>query len=207
MYKIYINENCLLIVNKDEAQLIDKESVTVFPYLSGKKYLLNFIDKLEKSKEATTLALVTKDDRALFKEVRSLYKVIKAAGGLCLNEEQEILFIERLGYWDLPKGKVDKGESIEEAAIREIHEETGQQCQILDKIGKTWHTYYDRNNRRILKKTYWYKMKVNQNIPVVIQEEENITDFRWINAAKFLESDLPTYQSIKEIVRKMHENR
>lgn len=201
MYKIYINGNCLVLADKSEAQLFDKETVTIIPFLSGKKALLNYIDKLEKSPDSLTLVLMTNDVKALFREYRSLYKVIKAAGGLCQNDQDEILFIERLGVWDLPKGKIDPGESNEEAAIREVEEETGLTSELGEKVGVSWHTYYDQKKRRILKKTTWFRMKVSSTSPVKIQVEENITDFRWLTAAQFLSKDLSTYPSIREIVQ------
>lgn len=200
MYKIYINENCLVFADRKETQSIDQQNVTVLPFLSGKKSLLNYIDKLEKSPSVGTFILVSPDPNTLFDEYRSLYKQIKAAGGIIYNSQEEILFIERLNRWDLPKGKVDKNESSKDAAVREVMEETGQDCRIVQKAGLTWHTYFDTGNRRILKKTNWYVMQPVLSKEVVIQVEEDITAYRWMTAEQFLASDLPTYQSIKAIL-------
>ena len=54
-------------------------------------------------------------------------KQILAAGGLVTNAQGEILWIFRRGFWDLPKGKLDDGETIQSCAIREVEEETGIQ--------------------------------------------------------------------------------
>jgi 8-oxo-dGTP pyrophosphatase MutT (NUDIX family) len=51
--------------------------------------------------------------------------IIKAGGGIVVNEQNEVLLIYRRGKWDLPKGKLDDGETIEECALREVKEETG----------------------------------------------------------------------------------
>ncbi|MCB0664770.1 MAG: NUDIX domain-containing protein [Saprospiraceae bacterium] len=201
MYKIYINENCLIIAEKTEVDSLDND-VKVIPFMAGKKGLLNYVDKLEKSPAKITIALVTTADAELFADFRSLYKFIEAAGGLCLRNNAEMLFIERLGVWDLPKGKVDRGEDIESAAIREVQEETGLETSIVSKVGNTWHTYYDRKERRILKRTNWFEMMLSGSEIVRIQREENITDFRWIHPQQFLEGNFPTYQSIREIVKK-----
>lgn len=195
-----------MIASKNEAQLSDKQNVMVVPFLSGKKMLLNYIDKMEKSKDGITMLWETADEKVLFKEYRSLYKVIKAAGGICRNKKEEILFIKRLGVWDLPKGKIDEGEQVEEAAVREVLEETGVSVQIGRKVGSTWHTYFDRKGRRILKKTYWFAMEIERQPVVKIQEEENITDYQWMLPQDFLADDLPTYQSIKEIMQKYAES-
>jgi 8-oxo-dGTP pyrophosphatase MutT (NUDIX family) len=61
-------------------------------------------------------------------------KTIVAAGGLVFNENKELLMIYRRSKWDLPKGKLDEGETIEECAIREVEEETGVQQIILGKL-------------------------------------------------------------------------
>jgi 8-oxo-dGTP pyrophosphatase MutT (NUDIX family) len=207
MYKIYINENCLVISAPDKSQLSGCQNVMTIPYFSGKKSILNYIDKLEKAVGPMTIVLETKNPDQLFSDYRSLYKEIRAAGGICMNQSQEILFIERLGKWDLPKGKVDKGEKKKAAAIREVHEETGQSCQIISKLGNTWHTYFDQQNHRILKRTTWYLMDLlDQNLEVKIQKEENITGFKWMSATDFLQSGLLTYQSITEIIE-IAENR
>ncbi len=59
--------------------------------------------------------------KAFFK----LFKPVTAAGGLVENEKGEVLLIFRRGKWDLPKGKLDPGETIEQCAVREVEEETG----------------------------------------------------------------------------------
>ena len=71
-------------------------------------------------------------------------KKIIAAGGLVLNEKNELLMIFRRNKWDLPKGKLDEGESIEACALREVKEETGLQKLKLEKfIDITFHDYAD----------------------------------------------------------------
>lgn len=200
MYKIYINENCLVVADQNQVQTLGDQNVTVLPFLAGKKMLLNYADKLEKSPGPSTFVLLSSNPRSLFDDIRSLYKQIKAAGGIIFNEEKAILFIERLGRWDLPKGKVDTGEKIRDAAIREVKEETGLDCRVTGKAGVTWHTYFDARNRRILKKTVWYTMVLIGSPLVVIQEEENITAYRWMKPEPFLNSNLPTYRSIRAIV-------
>ena len=67
-------------------------------------------------------------------------RIIQAGGGLVLNEQNELLFIFRRGSWDLPKGKVDLGETIEACALREVEEETGvKNLTLVDFLGITQH--------------------------------------------------------------------
>ena len=102
-----------------------------------------------------------------------MFKIIKAAGGVVKNSKDEILFIYRLKKWDLPKGKLDKGETIMECAKREVEEETKVKVECGEKIISTWHTY-TRNKKFILKKTTWYKMNSLDDSGMKPQKKENI---------------------------------
>lgn len=122
--------------------------------------------------------------KALFKK----FTLISAAGGLVFNEKDEILLIFRRGKWDLPKGKLDKGEKLEDCAIREVKEETGLQKVKLGKfITLTYHTYHE-GSRFILKESHWFIMKTKSGQEVKPQTEEEITEIRWGK-----KDDLPVY--------------
>ncbi|WP_439506576.1 NUDIX hydrolase [Sediminibacterium sp.] len=129
-------------------------------------------------------------------------KIIKAGGGLVLNEQHELLFIFRRGYWDLPKGKVDPGETIEACALREVEEETGVgNLSIIDFLGITNHQYFDPYlKEEVIKESHWYIMST-KGVPILIpQTEEDITDIKWIPLADvnvFIEH---SFASIKEII-------
>ncbi len=131
-------------------------------------------------------------------------QLIIAGGGLVFNENDALLMIFRRGFWDLPKGKLDDGETIEACAVREIQEETGLQKVILGEfIGITQHHYFDKYiNKNAIKESHWYKMTTNSSEILKPQTEEDITEIRWIN-----KEDLPSflaksYPSIVEIVNK-----
>jgi len=115
------------------------------------------------------------------------------------NEKEEILMILRLGKWDLPKGKLDEGESIEHCAVREVQEETGlQNVELRNFIGLTSHEYFDGHlQRNVIKETHWYNMYVEGVQHLTPQTEEDITDIKWIDR-----KDLPQYlqQSYATIV-------
>ncbi|MDX2003312.1 MAG: NUDIX domain-containing protein [Chitinophagales bacterium] len=124
---------------------------------------------------------------------------IAAAGGVVFNKENEILFIFRRGMWDLPKGKIDAGETAEAAAVREIMEETG-----LDKVTLDYHlmdTYhiYDEAGRTILKRTFWYRMHADKQ-PLLGQLEEGITEAAWKAANGLDEVYNNTHENIKLVL-------
>ncbi|MEY2900998.1 MAG: hypothetical protein RLY89_104 [Bacteroidota bacterium] len=115
-------------------------------------------------------------------------KIIKAGGGLVRNGEGELLLIFRRGKWDLPKGKLDEGETIEACAMREVEEETGVKHLALGElISVTWHEYFDKwVGEDVIKETHWFKMDVAGVPALVPQTEEDITAIEWTK-----KSDLP----------------
>ena len=109
------------------------------------------------------------------------FTIIKAAGGLIKNEKGKILFIFRRGKWDLPKGKLDPGESLEECATREITEETGLEGhQLVGPLLVTHHTYHE-NGKFILKESHWYRFSSVGEPNLKPQEEEQITAAEWMD--------------------------
>lgn len=127
--------------------------------------------------------------------------LIKAAGGLVSNEENKYLFIFRNGKWDLPKGKLDKGENSRVAAIREVQEECGISVDSSgDKICNTYHIY-EMNGARVLKKTSWYRMRADHQENLIPQAEEGITDARWLAAGDFMLVRQNTYPLIRDLIK------
>lgn len=135
------------------------------------------------------------------------FVVIQAAGGLVLNEENKILFMFRRGKWDLPKGKLDPGESLEECAVREVEEETGlKKIELKTFLLTTYHTYHE-NGKHILKESYWYSMRVGGDQKLVPQTEEQITELRWVGKKEFPEMMSNTFPSIAEVIGVMSDER
>lgn len=128
------------------------------------------------------------------------FKLVEAAGGLVQNEDGYWLFIYRNGMWDLPKGKLEKGESIEECAVREVAEECGiDEPTIVRQLSTTYHTY-TLKEKRVLKPTYWYLMKSEDVSELIPQTEEGITEVKWVSTEKAVELAKDSFGSIKEVV-------
>ena len=145
---------------------------------------------------------ITGDMEAIWKEFLQEFKLVNAAGGVVKNAENKVLFIFRLGKWDLPKGKVDKGETLEEAAIREVEEECGiNKLIITEKITITYHTY-TLKDKNIVKASHWYSMTTADNRPLKPQTEENITDARWVSEKEIPDLLKDAYPSIAEVIMK-----
>ncbi len=202
MYKIYINETPLFLVNTKDLVNNFKggEDILIARYNGKVKNILNYVDMLEKNRRFRMVVIHSNDEKALIKDFDSLFKIIEAAGGLVFNEKKEMLVIFRIGFWDLPKGKIDKGEGKKAAAVREVEEETGlKDVQLGDFLKETYHTYRSRKNKRVLKRTFWYVMHSQQS-ELVPQAEEDIEKAIWIDPQDFLSNYQPVYGNILDVI-------
>ena len=129
------------------------------------------------------------------------FLLIKAGGGLVQNKEGRYLFMMRRGVWDLPKGKLDPGETIEQCAVREVGEETGLVGVKLEgPLLITYHTY-DESGKHILKETHWFRMSVADTSGLKPQQEEQITELRWVASGEFDGVLHHTFPSIRDVIR------
>ncbi len=202
MYKIYINGTPLFLVSTAEG--ITRPSTEgdkiVAPYTGNSKMLLNYLDMLEKNQRFESVTLYAPSADKLFEDFAGQFRIIEAAGGLVYNEKGEILMIYRRGHWDLPKGKIDEGEGPQQAAVREVKEETGLKAiELGDYIGLTYHTYRDGKNRRILKRTFWYRMAASQE-ELQPEVEEDIERAEWRAIRPLMESHPEMYGNIRGLL-------
>ena len=130
--------------------------------------------------------------------------IIVAGGGIVTNEQGELLMIFRRGKWDLPKGKLDKGEEIEACALREVTEETGVQNLQLGKLLLiTKHEYFDKwQDADVIKETHWFRMFVAGATLLIPQTEEDITAIEWTKPAVIAVRLKETYDTIREVLEK-----
>ena len=132
------------------------------------------------------------------------FTLVIASGGLVQNEKKEILLIFRRGKWDLPKGKLDKGETLEDCAVREVEEETGlQKVKLVAPLTITYHTYHE-GTRFILKESHWYNMKATGDQKLVPQTEEDIHEIKWVKAddlSKYRKNAFPSVVDVLAMSR------
>ena len=127
--------------------------------------------------------------------------LIQAGGGLVINEKGEVLFMFRRGKWDLPKGKLNDGETLETCALREVEEETGLAQLELKKFLLITEHEYEEHGLSLLKETHWYLMKTNSQQSLIPQTEEDISELKWMEPADFKNALQNTYPLIIDVLK------
>lgn len=153
----------------------------------------------KKFKDLDSITFASEKNHELKAFIKSKFKVIEAAGGV-VEKDGKLLLIFRQKKWDLPKGKIDKGENRKSCAVREIEEETGVQVSITGKICHTWHTYMS-NKRYVLKKTYWYAMRSMNDENMAPQADEGIDEVRWMMLSEIRAALYGSYRSIRVVIQ------
>ena len=133
----------------------------------------------------------------------SRFKEVNAAGGLVRSGDGKYLMIRRNGLWDLPKGHQEQGEDLKTCAVREVTEETGICPETVgDLICITHHGYY-RDGVWNIKHTWWYNMGTSASVSVRPQEDEGITEVRWMDSSEAESALKNSYSSIKDVFLKL----
>lgn len=194
MYKVFFNESCFLLC--DDSKFIKNKS-NVFVYqniISLQEHILNC---LKSNQPFQSIIYAPKLD-LLFHHFCAIFHLENAAGGV-VEEDRNLLIINRLGMYDLPKGHVENGESLTECAIREVKEECGvKNPKIVKPFGDTWHIYY-RNKQWNLKHTHWYLMSCPLSDPLEPQKSEDIEDVFWAPIYDLSEIKSKTYPSLLKL--------
>jgi len=195
MFTIFINNSPIYITDN-----LKYSSETNFFYFDEVE-VFDLVKRLENDK-IKNVYLYNIDAISLFEKFKNSFKVIEAAGGVVKNSKEEILFIYRNDIWDLPKGKIEKGEEVMDAALREVEEETGvKNLKIIELLENTYHIYTYKD-KRIFKVTYWYKMSTGFIGELQPQLEEGITKVEWITKEQIKKVMENTYANIKQCLYK-----
>ena len=156
MYKVFINERPIILIDS----LFEESDLNILHY--NNINISEVIHKLKTGK-ARGFTVFCDDLEKCWIDFKSNFNLIRAAGGLVLNSQKEFLFIFRGGKWDLPKGKIEKGEQIKETALREVEEECGISKLSLGEFLITTHHVFFHNNKNKLKETYWFEIETKSN--------------------------------------------
>ncbi|MBL7724967.1 MAG: NUDIX domain-containing protein [Chitinophagaceae bacterium] len=191
--------------------LCDEVNETIQPYIHHDDAV--FIDELNTHSVKTMIhemqlekvhagVFFHPDLEELKKAFYKKFTLITAAGGVVENEKKDILLIFRRGKWDLPKGKLDKGEKLEDCAVREVEEETGlQKVKLHAPLCVTYHTYHE-GTKFILKESHWFTMKVGGDQQFIPQVEEDIHEIRWVKPQDLVKYIPDCFPSIADVLEK-----
>jgi len=201
-YRVFLNEKSILIsedINTTDSQSNDR----IIPYLGLEKMQLEY-ERFKADEHCDQLIFLS---RKKYSEActsfRLMFRDIKAAGGLVKDPEGKLLFILRLGKWDLPKGKLEKNETPKEGALREVTEETGlSHLKISKQLPSTFHIYLNKTGEAILKETYWFEMIYEGNEKPVPQTEEAILAAQWFQKDQLEIILKNTYASLREMIQR-----
>jgi len=205
MYKVFFNDSTITL--SSEIKKSSKNNISEELSLSSYTIVNQIIDDIETGKISTDYCLTHSDINQLLSYFKKRFVQIPASGGLVKNDAGLFLFIKRLGYWDLPKGKIEKNETPEEAAVREVGEECGLSgLQIIRQLDSTYHIYrspylnYPEN--LVLKETKWFLMSYSGCEIPVPEKEENIDEVRWFAATELNQVLANTYSSLRNLLVK-----
>jgi len=190
MYKVFVNESPLILTNK----LSETDKGKYF--LLNETAIMEAIDALAKKKLAIAY-IYHPNNEELLKKFSKKIPIVVAAGGVVTNKEGKVLFIYRNDKWDLPKGKLDKGESIPEAAIREVEEETGVRGLKIENSLQTTYHIFKRNDIYKLKEVHWFAMKTSYKGPLKGQKSEGIMKVKWKGPKKIKKALENSYANIR----------
>lgn len=189
MYKVFINDKPIILTDS-----LDKNDD--YLQFSYENIVLDEILYKLKYESLKGIVLICKDLQNNWTQFQSNFKKVVAAGGLVINEKNEFLFIYRGKKWDLPKGRIEHGENIEETAIREVQEECGlKSVELKDYLITTYHLFY-QNHKQKLKETHWYLMKTSSKETLAPQIEEGITKVEFKNQTDTKDALENTYANI-----------
>ncbi|MFY7671672.1 NUDIX hydrolase [Tenacibaculum sp. MEBiC06402] len=175
MYKVFVNDRPIIFTSS----LIKREE---YPVLNYKDIILTDVIKMVKTGKSKGVYLYTSNLKEVWAKFCVDFRLRKAGGGLVVSQKKEILFIFRANKWDLPKGRIEANETVEDAAMREVKEETGLSSVGLVKfLVNTYHLYPSKGEHR-LKMTYWYQMNTkNESHSLKPLMEEGIMEATFFN--------------------------
>ena len=177
----------------------DSETVRLNP---ENKELAKLVTGILKKRNSGRLTLLfqTNESLAFFTErMMNHFNFIEAAGGRVFNALNQILLIYRRGKWDLPKGKIESNEKPDQAAWREVAEETGLQFHtVLNPLPPTYHIYQTSDSEWFLKRTYWFDMQTTMRETLKPQKEEQISKALFTEVSFARQAD--SWPSVHEVL-------
>ncbi len=195
MYKVFFNQKPIVLTTNIPPT--EEDSPFFYVKFTNKKFIIQVL----KSKKVKMLYLYHPKEDKLFHYFFCIFKLVEAAGGLVRNlKTNNFLFIFRNKKWDLPKGRINKNEEVQKAAIREVEEETGVENLSITKSLNTTYHIFKRNRKYRLKKTFWYLMETNYSGELTPETKEGIEKAVWIDKEIIVSLKSEMYKNIDLVI-------
>ena len=198
MYTIF-HENKTLVFPKIEGNSLKLDATLLESDRYDAELLCEFLPEWLNDHDPGDTFIHEVGENAVASALNETFRMAPAAGGVVATNGK-FVSITRHGIPDLPKGHIEKGESPEQAALREVEEETGiGNLQIVKELPSTWHCYLEHEEWK-LKRTYWYLMSTTEAVHPQPQTEEGITEIKLIGNEEIEDFLKNTFRSISEIL-------
>jgi ADP-ribose pyrophosphatase YjhB (NUDIX family) len=195
---IYLGDKYLAFV--PAGTVIPRIDSTLYFSYCNPQTVQSAYEGLEKDPGLQHVIIACDDVQKAFDDFARGFTFVEAAGGLVKNGNGEILFILRHNKWDLPKGKLEKNEKIEDCAVREVQEECGiNEINITKMLSSTYHIY-TQGDKKILKRTHWYEMNYPGSAAPQPQTSEGIQEVKWMTVPGAKEAMGNAYASVRELL-------
>ena len=196
MYKVFSGEKCILIKQTEKGG--NEKDKRVISFSTAEVLHREYKQFMHNSKPNDLV--ITGDEKIVWRVFRSLFLYIESAGGAVKNEKGELLMIYRNKHWDLPKGKIEKNESPEEASVREVEEECGlKKLKIEKHLANSYHIFF-QDQKQQLKCTYWFEMTCNDLTIPTPQKEEGIEQVKWMSKDEVRKVQNKIFPSLQQII-------
>ena len=198
MYKIF-HENKTLVFPKIEGNSLKFDATLQESDRYESDVLCDFLQEWLYDSDQTDTFVHEVGENAVSEALKQTFRMAPAAGGVVVVNGK-IVTITRNSIPDLPKGHIERGEHPEQAALREVEEETGiGKLRIVKELPSTWHCYQLGEEWR-LKRTYWYLMECVEDIQTKPQTEEGISEVKLVGNEEIDAFLKNTFRSISEIL-------
>lgn len=197
--KIYFNDKFIEFQNHD-SQYSHNQPVKIYDTIEDESTLKKIVELFSDENDRSNIIIRNQNFEKIFEELKKYFIYIEAAGGF-IEKNDEFLCIHRHGRWDLPKGKLEKGETPSEAGIRECEEECGvKKLKIIRPLSSSFHVYPHKKGLA-LKQSYWFYMRTDYDKKLKPQAEEDIDEVEWFSRTELQTRVLPdTYYTINDVI-------
>ena len=201
-YKLFYNNATLSLIRYEHCNQTNIPSENCFMY-DNSLNLGNILELfLSKNQSFNIIYKTDEEEIELWEKLKLHFNFQRAAGGIVFKNNS-MLSIYRFCHWDFPKGHVEEDETDEQAAIREVMEETGiDELSISKDLGYSYHIF-STSSQFALKETHWYKMQTESNQILKPQVEEGILVAKWFSANEVDKITEKMYPTIIDLLQRL----